>query len=194
MEPLYKLIDSDVHSLARSDAKLVFSVTADQKDIKEIGRLRHRVWTGEGIYVPDFEGSESGCWLDELDAYSTHFIVKSENKIIAAARLSFHAQAISVPDYEWLTPMHSVLIEPCVSLNRLVVDSEFRGRGIARKLDCIRLNHADKKLAKTAVVIGVGYSRVKALEALGFKLSHYLPEGNGLMQPEHPLGALYLSL
>ena len=75
--------------------------------------------------------------------------MKSENKIIAAARLSFHAQAISVPDYEWLTPMHSVLIEPCVSLNRLVVDSEFRGRGIARKLDCIRLNHADKKLAKT---------------------------------------------
>lgn len=175
------------------DQSFVFRV-ADSRDLKKIGELRHDVWTSEGVYVPDFDGSPRGVWLDDQDTSATHFIVEVAGKMIASARVSTHHELSTLPDIEWLEPMAPKLTTPCVSLNRLVVNQEYRGLGIARHLDMMRMNYSFDIGAKSAVVIGVGENRVKAIEALGFEFSHYLPTGNGLMNPEYPLGALYLQL
>jgi GNAT superfamily N-acetyltransferase len=54
------------------------------------------------------------------------------------------------------------------SMNRLVVHPDYRGRGIARMLDCLRLRHAPQVGAALVVVVASG-RRVAALESLGFE-------------------------
>ena len=54
------------------------------------------------------------------------------------------------------------------SMNRLVVHPDYRGRGIARLLDCLRLQHAPLVGAGIVVVVASG-RRVAALESLGFE-------------------------
>ncbi|GAH10176.1 unnamed protein product, partial [marine sediment metagenome] len=117
---------------------------------------------------------------------SQHWIVTTKGKLIGAARLSIHDRLEAIPDIDWFGDDAQNFGLPVVSFNRLVVDQEYRGRGIARQLDGIRLADAEKRGAKHVAVIAVKPSRVDALQALGFHILKELPKGHGLMVPETP--------
>jgi predicted N-acetyltransferase YhbS len=53
-------------------------------------------------------------------------------------------------------------------MNRLVVQRDYRGQGLAHLLDCLRLRHAPRCGAAQVVVVASG-RRVLALESLGFE-------------------------
>ncbi len=138
---------------------------ASRTELDEIGRLRTLVWTGEKDVNLQSLGPEP--WIDEVDHLGCQWTVRHENKLAASARLTLHADPASIPyhsAFEGRLPSPG----PYGAMNRLVVHPDYRGRGIARQLDSLRLRHAPRIGAAMVVVVASG-RRVHALEALGFE-------------------------
>ena len=142
---------------------------ADQTEMAEIGRLRTLVWTGEADVNPASLGPEP--WIDEIDREACIWTVRDDGQpdcpLAASARLTVHDDPATIP-YESAFDRHLPTPGPYASMNRLVVHPDYRGRGLARLLDCLRLRHAPRIGAAMAVVVASG-RRVGALESLGFE-------------------------
>ena len=145
--------------------EIQFHHNIDATQMAEIGRLRTQVWSAEADVNPQSLGPEP--WIDPVDQKACQWTVRDGRRLAAAARLSVHDELASVPYY-------TAFVDrlpgsgPYGAMNRLVVQRDYRGRGLAHRLDCLRLQHAQRLGARQVVVVASG-RRVKALEALGFE-------------------------
>lgn len=136
----------------------------------EIVELRERVW-----HDTDFTHGQqifSNGFLDKNDFTAFHWAIFGiNNKIIAAARLSMHDDLLSIPDTFLIkdsTQLKELDIKlPIGSLNRLVVDLNFQGKGISKILDKIRIEKA-KELGCQSVCVMTYGKRGKKLLHDGF--------------------------
>jgi predicted GNAT family N-acyltransferase len=97
--------------------------------IQHIRNFRAQVWTKEGLLSPS---DINTVVLDEHDEDARHWIVQIKGEVIAAARLSLCSSILEAPDSESLMPFESFIPTPFGYLSRLVVRSDFRGKGIAK--------------------------------------------------------------
>ncbi|NBB21942.1 GNAT family N-acetyltransferase [Runella sp. CRIBMP] len=159
--------------------------------MEEIGRFRIRAWRNENGINPTFFSQE--VWIDSLDKNAHHWIITKEKVIVAAARLSFHECIEEVPYADFLHDEHRPLFQksPIASINRLVVDPAFRGRGFARILDNERIKLAAKAGSKIMIAFPQ-LSRLVHLQKLGFNLISQLE--NIPEMPERPFFLMKLDL
>ena len=135
----------------------------------EIGTLRISSWKNEHGINTEFFAQER--WLDELDKDAHHWVIFHEGKMVASARMSFHYSYHSIP---YTTPAYESMFDslgglPIASINRLVVDPECRGHGLARLLDETRVNFAVENGAKLITAQPLE-GRVSALKKLNFDM------------------------
>jgi GNAT superfamily N-acetyltransferase len=92
--------------------------------IDDLFRLRAIAWATEGVSFPDALG---GRVFDPVDVYAEHFGIVEDGKVVAAARVSYHATAdtLPLPDGWW----YSKFEYPVALLSRLVVHPDSRRRG-----------------------------------------------------------------
>jgi predicted GNAT family N-acyltransferase len=137
-----------------------------------IGRLRVSVWSGEGSL--DASLFPSGVWWDELDEAegARHWVVFGDKGcdavVVAAARLTWHASFDD--DYRDVQLWKSVgadLPLPTCDLGRLVVRSDFRGRGVAQLLNAARVEAARAMGAKS-VMATASEGNARLLLRIGF--------------------------
>ncbi|WP_338875564.1 GNAT family N-acetyltransferase [Spirosoma sp. SC4-14] len=159
--------------------------------IHEIGALRIRAWRSEPGIDPVFFARNT--WIETQDQLAHHWIIRDKNQIVAAARLSIHEALETVPYAALLPAEYDKRYEGkrIASINRLVVDPDYRGRGFARMLDQARLDLAineniDILLAQPQL------SRLTTLSKLGFSYVCELPSTPEM--PERPLFFMELRL
>lgn len=131
----------------------------------EISKLRNDVWQVE---CPG--SSALTTPVDSVDTTARHWIATCGLQIVGTARLSFHDTVAELPNAEvYEGVLDPSLRGPIASLNRLVVDTNYRRLGIARQLDAIRLKAAEDFGCRYAVgSTRGGPTRVKRLVDLGF--------------------------
>lgn len=136
-----------------------------------IGELRIRAWKNEYGIDRAFFAQEK--WIDEIDDHPDvhHWIAVSGERIAAAGRLSVHRFIDDVPYADFLDSktLASLGAPPIASINRLVVDPDFRGLGLARRLDSERIQFAGNGLA-SVITAQPMEERVHALTMLGFEM------------------------
>lgn len=159
--------------------------------IKEIGALRIRAWKSEvGISQSFFAQKE---WIDRIDEDAHHWIITKNNMVVASARLSFHTSPEDAPYGNLLTKEHIRFFDvPLIaSINRLVVDPKYRGKGFSKILDSVRIEYAIQKGANI-IIAQPQLLRINTLKKSGFTLIdqlQYLPE-----MPGRPLFLMMLDL
>lgn len=135
--------------------------------IRDIGKLRASVWFEEGHLSPCV--CPNGVWLDELDELDSrgnHWAAFDGNRIVAAARLTLHHSLEDMPQSDEFSPYDLEIGLPYAFMSRLVVEKAYRGRGLARRLDGLRLREAALKGAKAVLVLATP-CRVKTLQKQG---------------------------
>ncbi|MFN7166770.1 MAG: GNAT family N-acetyltransferase [Pannonibacter sp.] len=139
----------------------------DSRRLAAIGQLRVKAWKARQPAFPDMD-----TWLDAFDDVAQHWAIFNGGVPVAAARMSVHAALSSVPNAEIFAGVFPNGLEgPIASLNRLVVDPAFAGRGLSKTLDEARIAAARKiGCANLIVETFSRTSRVPALESLGFEV------------------------
>lgn len=140
---------------------------ATPESVRRICEFRAQVWLEEGLLSPDT--LTDGMWLDghDQDVDTRFWVIEVENQIIAAARLALYNDIELAPSANLLRPFASEVPNPFAFMARLVVRKDFRGKGIAKRMDCLRMNEASKSGAKAVIGLPVSW-RVEALKKLGF--------------------------
>lgn len=159
--------------------------------IIEIGKFRIHGWKNEyGISSTFFS---QDLWLEDLDQRSYHWIITKGDLIVAAARLSLHSALEEVPYARLLKPEHRLRFENkrIASINRLVVDPEFRRAGLSGLLDRVRIERAIAQ--KADVIIAFPQQvRLAPLIKKGFTLIEQLE--NIPEMPERPFYVMSMDL
>ena len=140
---------------------------AEPAAIDAILRLRVRVWAPQvpiALTVDDV--------ADDFEPSARHWGVFDGENLVASARLSIHQQIKDVPEAPCLFGVFSNSPPtPIGFLSRLVVAPEYRGRGLGRQLDAIRICVAESSACQSllALVFDVsGEARVRQLGSFGF--------------------------
>ncbi|WP_234646734.1 GNAT family N-acetyltransferase [Dyadobacter sp. CY356] len=137
--------------------------------IDEMGALRVHAWKHEqGISQQFFSNS---TWIDEFDENAHHWIITVKGHIVASARMSFHESYASIPHSELFDEKELGIYNhgPFASINRLVVDPDYRGKGFSSVLDEARVDFARQQGIKVIIAQPIE-SRIRSLEELGFLL------------------------
>lgn len=151
----------------------------DRALLEKIGRLRVAAWS---TFMPG-RSIRRACWLDEFELRARHWCLFHDGELVAAARMSVHRRLDEVPDACIYQGVFSTPPEaPLASFNRLVVRPEYRGRGLSRRLDEVRLKAA-QTLGCRSVVLEThsGPIRLAQLQELGFHVvgaARPYPEGH----------------
>lgn len=141
---------------------------ADTETMTEIGRIRYTVWREDNSINEELFPSQS--WLDELDSVSRHWIVRDVNgKVIAAARMSLHGELDSSSrDTALWMKIGKPLPLPTCDLGRLVVHKSYRSRGIAQRMNQVRMDAA-KAMGSKSVMVTASAGNAKLLKKIGFE-------------------------
>lgn len=135
--------------------------------LNQIYRLRVRAWQARTNAFPDMTE-----WRDADDADALHWAIMFGDAPVAAARMTVHARVTDLPNaeiYAGLVP--EALPGPIASINRLVVDAAWAGRGLPRVLDQVRIEEAVRRGCRH--ILGETYAgtrRIAGMEALGFAI------------------------
>jgi GNAT superfamily N-acetyltransferase len=145
--------------------------------LPDLYALRARVWIGEGADPAAFP---DGCWTDAHDGLRRHWVVLDGERIVAGASLAVHANlaGIDEPDaYRLVTPPRSGWI---AAPARVVVESDYRGYGLAQML----LDKQDEAARTEKAVLAVRQASPamrRLLERRGWKY-----HGPGPADPRFP--------
>ena len=137
--------------------------------LKQAYALRVRIWKFEGVTFPD---ATDGLWTDSLDLCADHYGIFVGDTLVAAARLTLHADANKIPlvaQFRLSNPPSP----PLACLSRPVVSPEFRGRGFAHHLDDARLRRAVELHARTAIAVTTTPLRMESFLHRGFHAVAY---------------------
>jgi len=133
---------------------------------QEMGVLRRKVWDKEEDFDAEaFPNDE--VWLDDFDKDAVHFAVFDKGKIVASARVGVYYSYKEIPYMYMMKEYKSILKLPVASFNRLVVDTNYRGKKLAEMLDEVRIKESRKAGCKTIVGQAVP-CRIEALKEIGF--------------------------
>jgi GNAT superfamily N-acetyltransferase len=137
-----------------------------REEIEACQRLRHEVWLSEGV---ELLHPEAQSISDGHDNHGMHWGVFDDAHLVGAARLCLHDAVEDAPDGELFQGV--AIVTPLASMNRLVVLKTYRGMGIGKRLDQVRIEQAGVSGAKTIIGAPVNYERRKsALRLLGFEI------------------------
>lgn len=99
--------------------------------VPELYALRARVWIEEGAEPSAFP---HGRWTDAHDRHRKHWIVLDKDTVVAGASLSIHAELAEVDEPD----AYRMIVRPeagrIAAPARVVIDSGYRGRGLAQAL------------------------------------------------------------
>ena len=138
--------------------------------LEEVRRLRATVWRRSGVQVRTAQHRR--YFADDHDEHALHFIALDAGLVVAAARACLHEDPFEVPDATLFGRYLERVGSPVGSINRLVVDRPFRGRGLARSLDAQRLASLRMRGCRSVVcwwAKASGSTRLAALMKLGFR-------------------------
>jgi len=166
------------------DIRLLSNI--EQAEMAEIGQLRTQVWSDEADVNPHSLGPKP--WIDPIDGNACQWTIRDGQRLVAAARMTLHDDPAEIP-YHAAFQDRLTGPGPYGSMNRLVVHRDYRGRGLAHQLDCLRLRHAPQLGARQVVVVASG-RRVRALEALGFENLGVPNREPELLRTEQPYSVL----
>jgi GNAT superfamily N-acetyltransferase len=138
----------------------------ETETLDQIEPLRLKTWQTHGE-IPAFIANQN-MKTDEHDAHGLHWVVHHDGRLIAAARLCVHSHSSEVPDPEGLEGYEDLFSGPIACLTRLVVDPDFRGRGIASQMDDVRLQVAAELGCVSIIGVCEESSRIKSLKSRGF--------------------------
>lgn len=147
-------------------SELIYAEADHSQGLEAIGRLRYDVWLAEGaMNTALFPGK---CFLDHLDPSARHWTVFDGDVMVANARLTFHPTLDDGYRDASLWKDAGVPIPlPTCDLGRLVVLPSHRGRGIAQRLNQIRLEAARSMGAKS-IIVTASEANARLLRKLGF--------------------------
>ena len=131
-------------------------------------RLRFEVWDGETELKAQIR--ERGLICDDHDAHARHWAAFNGDELVAAARVCIHESQQEIPDAPVFGQMR--LSTPIASINRLVVKKQWRGQGIARQLDILRIQAAREGNA-ACVVVTTPVDRISSRQKHGFILTEF---------------------
>ncbi len=151
-------------------------ISSDNEEVLfQIGKLRYNCWEGEGALDVSLFPDE--IWVDDMDRgpLARHWVVTHlrTNSIVGAARLTWHASVEDdYRDVKLWREKGLKLYAPVIDFGRLVVQQDFRRRGIARSLVVARIQAAkewchNNQKAKTCVCTA-SKANLKMLQELGF--------------------------
>ncbi|GAB3277821.1 hypothetical protein GCM10027347_51840 [Larkinella harenae] len=151
----------------------------------EIGALRVRAWRHEPGADPAFFTKSS--WIEPLDESAFHWVILDQDRVVASARMSIHATIDEAPYANRLPAACRAALrgQTIASFNRLVVDPQFRGLGLSKRLDQARLQMAARCLVNRAVTSTQLVFRLNSLLKLGF--TRFCELQNVPERPEWPL-------
>jgi GNAT superfamily N-acetyltransferase len=148
---------------------LDFFQTADADLLQQAFALRRQVWAElPGV---DSQSALSGGLDDGFDATGLHWVVVAEGSVIASARLCLCDSLAALPDAYVFRDAADEVPLPTSAINRLVVHRDYRGRGLASRLDSIRLAESRGRGCASVTACWSPFSgerRRLAIEALGF--------------------------
>lgn len=160
---------SSSHSQALMSEPLILREIHDADELEAVFRLRVRAWRARVTAFPD----DLERWTDAFDARGFHWGVWDGRRLAAAGRLTVHDRLEDVPSPEVFQPVFPEGLAGRIGvLTRLVVDPDYAGTGLSRRLDEVRLEAARAQGCRT--VIGstyVGQSRLEVLKAAGFAVA-----------------------
>lgn len=146
--------------------------------LQKIGQFRVNVWRSEKKVISEIEGLDS--WIGPHDLEGTHWVVTKDRAIIASARISIHRDRDHFPDSQDWSSIKNLIHTPFSSMNRLVVDRQFRRNGIAAALDRIRIEESLQK-SISCIIVQIRKERIHSLEKQGFfryESRNYQPSDN----------------
>lgn len=146
---------------------LVEIAATDTAMMEKIYRLRVAAWRSRNKAFPKMER-----WSDEFDPIGRHWAILDNGEPVAAARLTVHDRLDQVPSGDiYVDLLPDGLPGPIGNMGRLVVAFRFGGRGLAHRLDAIRV--AAGRAMGCRRLIGhttSGPKRIKSATRLGFKV------------------------
>lgn len=130
--------------------------------LHEVFRLRAMVWrelSGDSQFYKEE-------WTDQFDALAFHWVAIASGRVVAAARMTIHSSLIDIPDFRFFSGLDLRVSPPIAAISRLVVHPEFRGRGLSRQLDDLRLDAAVKMECRSVTVTSSKLSGIRRLHSL----------------------------
>jgi GNAT superfamily N-acetyltransferase len=134
--------------------------------IEAMIELRLKVWSAQVTFPLTLEDV-----IDRFEHTARHWGVFDGERCVAAARLSFHDNVEDVPEAVCLSGVSLQAAKPIAFMSRLVVDADYRRRGLGQQLDEIRIRAAEEAQCGSllAIVLDVsGEGRVKRFLSYGF--------------------------
>jgi len=128
--------------------------------------LRFEVWNAETTLRSQVRAK--GLITDDHDTHARHWAAFCGDEVVAAARMCIHQRQQESPDAPAFSDI--CLPVPVATVNRLVVDSSVRNRGLGSKLCHFRIEAAKQDGAK-CVVGTFTDERIASLEKFGFRLT-----------------------
>jgi hypothetical protein len=139
---------------------------SDETFMREVGQLRYRVWSEEGMDMSNSTGAE--CMLDAVDDNAIIWGVYHDGVIVGSARLNLYDDLADSPTAYMHSELNALCPTPVATLTRLVLLKAFCGNGIGKFFDFIRLEQARKIGAQTALLMCPPW-RVEPLQRLGYQ-------------------------
>ena len=133
--------------MTRRDTPHLQEITGDAALLAAVYRLRMLAWRTQ-VALPEAMTE----WTDGFDAVARHWAFLHQGQPVAAGRVSVHGALADIPDAEtyegvFTTPPPA----PIASLNRLIVHPDWRGLGLPRVLDAVRVQAAEQMGAQCVV-------------------------------------------
>ena len=136
--------------------------------LKEMGKLRWRVWEKLGLDMSDSLDSEG--WLDRLDSEAGHWIISdNDEQPVAVARFTWH-EDVSTIGAQYFYENVKDLVPPIAIIGRMVVDEKYRGQGLSKILDTLAIERARAKGA-SCIACDVPDWRIESLKKIGYHLA-----------------------
>lgn len=138
-------------------------------DLDQIHRVRQQAWLEK---YPTF-AEHIAAWEDGFEKNALHFLALDGDSVLGVARFNQSSGAEIHKQFAHAAAMlefAATLDRPIGVISRLSVHPSARGKGVARRLDEARIDHA-KNMGCTHIICEVkaGAHREKALARLGFE-------------------------
>lgn len=140
----------------------------DPATLERVFDLRRKIWLNEPSLVDTRKVDiEAVMRRDAHDDHGFHWIILSQERMVAAARLCIHKDAREVPYYEEFRHLAGGIEAPIASMNALVVVPEMRRHGLTAPLTEVRIAAAREQGARSVMAIAAP-NRVETLREFGF--------------------------
>lgn len=139
----------------------------DKLILQKIYNLRVECWenSNQGQFINN-KYFPNG-YKDKLDENSHHWIIENDGEIIASSRISIIKNINEIE--EDFTKFNLPNNQRIAFFPRLVIHPKYRGIGLAKKMDLVRLDFINKNKISYSIAWTSSNSRYKTLLELGFK-------------------------